>query len=119
MIRHNRVLRNRQQERQMDKVLSNYFDHLEKYMGFIVPDWFVNGTLRFIFSKTSVIIHTIWFVYWGMKHLDISLLTNIVSLEAIYIGILIGIQQLRHHLVLKGRVKPDGKVVAKVHEVKK
>ena len=75
------------------------------------PDRWIDKTLVGMFSKPSLSVHTIWFVCWFALRLDIGLLTNIVSLEAIYIGILIGIQQLRHHRTVLHltRHKPDGK----------
>lgn len=63
----------------------------------IIPDKAIDITLKATFSKPSLIVHTVWFVYWFIAGLDVSLLTNIVSLEAIYIGVLIGIQQFHHH----------------------
>lgn len=85
----------------MEDLISGWFDQLERYMGFVIPNLFISATLRFIFSKTSVVVHTIWFAYWFLAGLNIGLLTNIVSLEAIYIGILIGIQQIKHHKSIK------------------
>lgn len=40
-------------------------------------------------SVGSIIVHTVWFYVWFEFHLDISLLTNIVSLEAIILSVLI------------------------------
>lgn len=85
----------------MEQKISYYFEKLDGYAGRLLPDSFVNGSLRLVFSKTSVLIHTAWFIWWFVGGLNVGLLTNIVSLEAIYIGILIGIQQLRHHVALK------------------
>lgn len=39
-------------------------------------------------SVASLVVHTFWFAWWFKDHLDVNLLTNIVSLEAIFIGIL-------------------------------
>lgn len=36
-------------------------------------------------SWPSVTLHTVWFVAWWYLHLDVDLLTLIVSLEAIYL----------------------------------
>lgn len=46
-----------------------------------------------VFSKWSKILHTIWFVVWFLCHLDINLLTLIVSLEAIYLELFLGDNQ--------------------------
>ena len=62
--------------------------------------------LNGIFSKPSLVVHTIWFAAWWFLPIPnkTNLLTNIVSLEAIYIGLLVGIQQLRHHDALKKHI---------------
>lgn len=70
---------------------------INKFCDKLISDKLIKVTLSGIFSKPSVIVHTIWFILWFAFGLDVSLLTNIVSLEAIYIGILIGIQQIHHH----------------------
>ena len=40
-----------------------------------------------------MLLHTIWFIAWFALGLDINLLTLIVSLEAIYITLFIGLGQ--------------------------
>lgn len=45
---------------------------------------------KLVFSKTSKIIHTVWFVSWFALHLSINLLTLVVSLEAIYLELFLG-----------------------------
>lgn len=58
---------------------------------------------KILFSKTSIVIHTVWFIVWELLHLDVNLLTLIVSLEAIYITLFIGNSQqhyLKNHLSL-------------------
>ncbi len=70
---------------------------MSKILDRIISDKFIDISLNAVFSKISLIIHTIWFIVWFWLKLDVGLLTNIVSLEAIYVGVLIGIQQLRHH----------------------
>lgn len=62
-------------------------------------------TLKAVFSVSSAVLHTVWFIVWFAYHLDVNLLTNIVSLEAIYIGLLVGIQQMRHHEFTKKQAK--------------
>lgn len=37
-----------------------------------------------LFTRESLIVHTIWFIVWFSLKLDVGLLTNLVSLEAIY-----------------------------------
>jgi uncharacterized membrane protein len=46
-----------------------------------------------LFTPVSALLHTIWFVSWFALGLDINLLTLIVSLEAIYITLFIGLGQ--------------------------
>lgn len=51
---------------------------------------------KMIFSKTSLGIHTVWFALWFLLGLDVNFLTLIVSLEAIYITLFIGLEQQDH-----------------------
>ena len=46
-----------------------------------------------LFTPISALLHTIWFALWLSLGLDINLLTLIVSLEAIYITLFIGLGQ--------------------------
>jgi len=46
-----------------------------------------------LFTPVSALFHTIWFVLWFALGLSINLLTLIVSLEAIYITLFIGLGQ--------------------------
>lgn len=46
-----------------------------------------------LFTPLSALLHTIWFIAWFALGLDINLLTLIVSLEAIYITLFIGLGQ--------------------------
>jgi len=46
-----------------------------------------------LFTPLSALLHTIWFVAWFSLGLDINVLTLIVSLEAIYITLFIGLGQ--------------------------
>jgi hypothetical protein len=46
-----------------------------------------------LFTPISALFHTIWFVAWFALGLKIDLLTLIVSLEAIYITLFIGLGQ--------------------------
>lgn len=85
---------------------------LKKILDF-PPDSAIDSSLAAVFSKPSLTVHTIWFVYWFAAKLDVGLLTNIVSLEAIYIGILIGIQQMKHHKKTLKAIKPPISVPVK------
>jgi ethanolamine utilization protein EutP (predicted NTPase) len=46
-----------------------------------------------LFTPISALLHTVWFAAWFALGLDINLLTLIVSLEAIYITLFIGLGQ--------------------------
>jgi uncharacterized membrane protein len=46
-----------------------------------------------LFTPISALLHTIWFIAWFAFGLSINLLTLIVSLEAIYITLFIGLGQ--------------------------
>jgi hypothetical protein len=46
-----------------------------------------------LFTPLSALVHTIWFITWFAAGLSINLLTLIVSLEAIYITLFIGLGQ--------------------------
>ena len=48
---------------------------------------------NWLFTPVSALLHTVWFVSWFAFGLDINLLTLIVSLEAIYITLFIGLGQ--------------------------
>jgi uncharacterized membrane protein len=48
---------------------------------------------NWLFTPISALLHTVWFVTWFALGLDINLLTLIVSLEAIYITLFIGLGQ--------------------------
>jgi uncharacterized membrane protein len=48
---------------------------------------------NWLFTPISALLHTIWFVTWFAAGLSINLLTLIVSLEAIYITLFIGLGQ--------------------------
>ena len=72
-----------------------------------MTDKLIDGVLKAVFSTPSLYLHTLWFAIWFGLQLDINLLTNIVSLEAIYIGIFVGIQQIGHHEVIKQHLRGD------------
>jgi uncharacterized membrane protein len=46
-----------------------------------------------LFTPLSALLHTVWFVVWFAVGLSINLLTLVVSLEAIYITLFIGLGQ--------------------------
>lgn len=46
-----------------------------------------------LFTPLSALLHTVWFVLWFTLGLSVNLLTLVVSLEAIYITLFIGLGQ--------------------------
>jgi uncharacterized membrane protein len=46
-----------------------------------------------LFTPVSALLHTVWFIVWFAAGLSINLLTLVVSLEAIYITLFIGLGQ--------------------------
>jgi uncharacterized membrane protein len=60
-----------------------------------------------LFTPASALIHTIWFIAWFALGLDINLLTLIVSLEAIYITLFIGLGQKLQDKRAKIQAKAD------------
>jgi uncharacterized membrane protein len=46
-----------------------------------------------LFTPASALLHTVWFTAWLGFNLSINLLTLVVSLEAIYITLFIGLGQ--------------------------
>jgi len=49
----------------------------------------------FVGSLPCAVLHAVWFILWFVFHLDTSLLTNIVSLEAIFLTIFVLMSQNR------------------------
>jgi uncharacterized membrane protein len=72
-----------------DKI--NWHDY---YLEALTPVQTVSIRLgNILFTPLSALVHTIWFVVWFVAGLSINLLTLIVSLEAIYITLFIGLGQ--------------------------
>src|SRR5258708_25260108 len=57
--------------------------------------WLSDHITGFSGSWAFIGLHTAWFVLWFVLHLDVALLTNIVSLEAIYLASLVLMSQNR------------------------
>jgi uncharacterized membrane protein len=72
-----------------DKI--NWHDY---YLEALTPVQSVSVTLgNLLFTPLSALLHTVWFVVWFAAGLSINLLTLVVSLEAIYITLFIGLGQ--------------------------
>jgi len=65
---------------------------------------------RWFFTLGSVIFHIVWFILWFAFHLDINLLTLIVSLEAIFITLFLGLGNKDHHEKLKSHISENDKL---------
>lgn len=72
-----------------DKI--NWHDY---YLEALTPVQTVSVKLGdWLFTPISALLHTVWFAAWFALGLDINVLTLIVSLEAIYITLFIGLGQ--------------------------
>ena len=69
-------------------------DWHERYTELLSPVQIVSIKLGdLLFTPLSALLHTIWFIVWFSAGLSINLLTLVVSLEAIYITLFIGLGQ--------------------------
>ena len=69
-------------------------DWHERYIELLSPVEIVSVKLgEILFTPLSALVHTIWFIVWFAAGLSINLLTLVVSLEAIYITLFIGLGQ--------------------------
>jgi uncharacterized membrane protein len=69
-------------------------DWHDYYLEALTPVQTVSVQLgNLLFTPLSALLHTVWFVAWFSLGLSINLLTLIVSLEAIYITLFIGLGQ--------------------------
>ena len=69
-------------------------DWHDRYLELLSPVEIVSIKLGdLLFTPLSALLHTIWFIVWFAAGLSINLLTLVVSLEAIYITLFIGLGQ--------------------------
>src|SRR3954452_3462248 len=69
-------------------------DWHERYIELLSPVEIASVKLgEILFTPLSALVHTIWFIVWFAAGLSINLLTLVVSLEAIYITLFIGLGQ--------------------------
>jgi hypothetical protein len=69
-------------------------DWHDYYLEALTPVQVVSVKLgNLLFTPLSALLHTVWFVLWLTLGLSINLLTLVVSLEAIYITLFIGLGQ--------------------------
>jgi uncharacterized membrane protein len=69
-------------------------DWHDYYLEALTPVQTVSVKLgNLLFTPLSALLHTVWFVAWFSLGLSINVLTLVVSLEAIYITLFIGLGQ--------------------------
>jgi ABC-type transport system involved in cytochrome bd biosynthesis fused ATPase/permease subunit len=77
-----------------DENRDGLIDWHDRYIELLSPVQIVSvKAADVLFTPLSALVHTIWFVTWFAAGLSINLLTLIVSLEAIYITLFIGLGQ--------------------------
>src|SRR4051794_24766407 len=77
-----------------DENADGRIDWHDRYLQLLSPVQVVSVKIGdLLFTPLSALIHTLWFTIWLASGLSINLLTLIVSLEAIYITLFIGLGQ--------------------------
>lgn len=77
-----------------DRNADQRIDWHDYYLQALTPVQTVSVKLGdLLFTPLSALLHTIWFIAWFSLGLSINLLTLVVSLEAIYITLFIGLGQ--------------------------
>lgn len=76
-----------------------------------------NITVDATFSWPSFFLHVAWFVLWFALHLGVDLLTNLVSLEAIFLCVAIGIIQKRDAARDRRRDDTEAREVSELHDM--
>lgn len=59
--------------------------------------------LRLVFSVPSLVLHILFFAAQLGFRISVNVVTNVISWEAIFLALLIGIQQIRHHEINQGK----------------
>jgi uncharacterized membrane protein len=86
----------------------NWHDY---YLEALTPVQTVSVKLgNLLFTPLSALLHTVWFVVWFAAGLSINLLTLVVSLEAIYITLFIGLGQKLQDTRAAIEAKADKKI---------
>ena len=86
----------------------NWHDY---YLEALTPVQTVSVKLgNLLFTPLSALLHTVWFVVWLAAGLSINLLTLVVSLEAIYITLFIGLGQKLQDTRAAIEAKADKKI---------
>ncbi len=64
-------------------------------------DKLIDSIIHAVFSKLSLLLHVIFCAAQFALHVDENLITNIISWEAIFLALMIGIQQYQNHANIK------------------
>ncbi|SRR5260221_4007830 len=81
--------------------------------------WLSDHITAFSGSWLFIGLHTAWFVLWFVLKLDVALLTNIVSLEAIYLASLVLMSQNRSGERDKLRDDTEASEVQELYDINK
>ena len=77
-----------------DRNHDGHIDWHDRYLELLSPVQLASVKIGdLLFTPLSALLHTVWFVVWLVAGLSINLLTLVVSLEAIYITLFIGLGQ--------------------------
>jgi hypothetical protein len=77
-----------------DENRDGHIDWHDRYIELLSPVQILSvKAADILFTPASALVHTIWFATWFAAGLSINLLTLVVSLEAIYITLFIGLGQ--------------------------
>jgi len=77
-----------------DENLDGRIDWHDRYIELLSPVQIASVKIGdLLFTPLSALLHSVWFIVWFAAGLSINLLTLVVSLEAIYITLFIGLGQ--------------------------
>jgi hypothetical protein len=77
-----------------DENLDGTIDWHDRYIELLSPVQIASVKIGdLLFTPLSALLHSVWFIVWFAAGLSINLLTLVVSLEAIYITLFIGLGQ--------------------------
>jgi hypothetical protein len=77
-----------------DENADGTIDWHDRYIELLSPVQIVSVKIGdLLFTPLSALLHSVWFTVWFAAGLSVNLLTMVVSLEAIYITLFIGLGQ--------------------------
>ena len=68
-------------------------------------DKLIDNGLKAVFSVPSFFIHVCFLIVQVVFNVNENVITNYISWEAIFLALMIGIQQLRHHDSIQDAIK--------------